>query len=70
MGGHASKKTAVVTEWSVPQIVSELRSFLGLTNYVRRFIQAYANIVGPLNNDVPYRWTSACQQALMVSKWL
>ena len=61
------KKTAVVTEWTVPQSVSKLRSFLGLTSYFRRFIQAYANIVGPLNNllrkDVPYEWTSACQQA-------
>ena len=43
------KKTAVVTEWAAPQNVSELCSFLGLTNYFRRFIQAYANIVGPLN---------------------
>ena len=65
------KKTAVVTEWAVPPNVSELRSFLGLTNYFGRCIQAYANIVGPLNNllrkDVPYQWTSACQQLLLVS---
>ena len=51
------KRTAVVTEWTVPQNMSELRYFLGLTNF-RRFIQAYANIVGSLNNllrkDVPY----------------
>ncbi len=65
--GVDPKNTAVVTEWAVPQSVSELRSLLGLTNYFRHFIQAYANLVGPLNNllrkDVPYEWTSACQQA-------
>lgn len=32
------KKTAVATPWAVPSNVSELRLFLGLTNYFRRFI--------------------------------
>ena len=49
---------AVVRDWTVPQNVSELRSFLGLTNYFRRFVRGYANLVGALTNllrkDVPF----------------
>ena len=44
------KKTAVGRDWTVPQNVSELRSFLGLTNYFRRFVQGYGNLVGSLTN--------------------
>ncbi len=61
------KKTAVVRDWAVPQNISELRSFLGLTNYFRRFVQGYANLVGSLTNllrkDVPFVWSADCQAA-------
>ena len=60
------KKIAVVRDWAVPQNVSELRSFLGLTNYFRKFVQGYANLVGMnnlLRKHVPFVWTTDCQQA-------
>ena len=61
------KKTAVVRDWAVPQNLSELRSFLGLTNYFRRFVQGYANLVGSLTNllrkDAPFVWSADCQAA-------
>ena len=45
----------------------EVRSFLGLTSYYRRFVRAFANIVAPLHvltrKDVPFRWTPECQAA-------
>ncbi len=47
--------------------VSELRSFLGLTNYFHMFVQGYANLVGSLTNllrkDAPFVWSADCQAA-------
>ena len=37
----------VVRNWPQPQDIHQLRSFMGLTNYFSRFVQAYANLVGP-----------------------
>ena len=61
------KKTAVVRSRPQPRDVHQLRSFLGLTNYFRRFVQAYANLMGPLTNllrkSVTFEWSPACQTA-------
>lgn len=43
-------KVAVVQEWPVPCSVFEVRSFLGLANYFRKYIQGYSSIALPLTN--------------------
>lgn len=42
-------KIKTVDEYPLPQTQTELKGFLGLTNYFRRFIKNYASIVAPLN---------------------
>ena len=42
------KKTEAVENWPTPQSVHELRSFLGLANYYRKFVKDFAKITGPM----------------------
>jgi hypothetical protein len=45
-----SKKVAAVQDWPVLKNVHDVRSFLGLVNYVRKFIDHFASLVEPLTN--------------------
>ena len=66
------KKVAAVQDWTVPQDVGQLRSFLGLTNYFRKFLMNYSTIVAPLtkltSKTSPWKWTKECQQAFIKVK--
>jgi hypothetical protein len=43
-----SEKVKAVVEWTRPASVFEIRSFLGLTGYYRRFIKGFSKLSGPL----------------------
>ena len=42
------KKVNVVAEWPIPQNVRDVRSFLGLASYYRKFIPDFSTIADPL----------------------
>ncbi len=54
------KKVAVVRDWPTPRTAAELRSFLGLCNYFRRFIQGYSSVAACLHEllrkGVAFAW--------------
>jgi len=60
-------KVDAISRLAPPTDVSQLRSFLGLTSYYRRFVHGYAKIASPLNalltKDCEFVWTPACQAA-------
>ena len=65
-------KTEAVNTWPVPRSVAEVRSFLGLTSYYRRFIYEYAHIAKPLHEltegGKEFLWTEACDKAFCTLK--
>lgn len=43
-------KIQVIQDWPIPNNISTLQGFLGLTGYYRKFVQHYATMAGPLTN--------------------
>ena len=60
------EKTTIIDNFPAPRNVKQVRSFIGLTNYYKRFIKDYSKIAAPLfallRKDVPFVWSTQCQQ--------
>jgi hypothetical protein len=60
-------KVQEVMEWKPPKSVHQIRSFLGLAGYYRRFILDFSGIGKPmtelLNKRVKFLWSEACEKA-------
>ena len=60
-------KVKAIMEWEAPTKVMELRSFLGLVNYYRRFIEGYSRKAAPLTDLLKkgktWDWSGHCQEA-------
>jgi hypothetical protein len=65
-------KTEAVLDWLPPTSVTEIRSFLGLAGYYRKFIQNFSSIAAPLTQltkkGVPFVWSPQCQEAFLLLK--
>jgi len=55
-------KVAAVRDWPTPQSLSELRSFLGLCSYYRRFIPGFADIAAHALQRKQARFVWTCEQ--------
>ena len=58
-------KVQAVLEWQAPKNPTEIRSFLGLAGYYRKFIKDFASISAPLTKltrkGVKFAWTDDCE---------
>jgi hypothetical protein len=65
-------KIVAVANWAPPKNIKQLRSFLGLTGYYKRFIKHYGMISSPLTQllkkGVPFLWTDQAQEAFQLLK--
>jgi len=61
------QKIKCVIEFPIPTNEKEVKSFLGLSGYYRRFVPGYGQIAKPLTTllkkDVIFKWTDLCQEA-------
>ena len=60
------KKTTVISKCAVPRNLGEVRTFLGVTGYYRKFIHGYSNHAKPLRdltNGTKWWWTETEQKA-------
>ena len=58
-------KVKDVLDWKPPTNVSEIRSFLGLAGYYRRFIEGFSKLAKPmtalLEKNTKFVWSEKCQ---------
>jgi len=60
-------KVRLVAEWPTPTSLKQLRGFLGLSGYYRKFVRGYAQVAAPLTamlrKNQPFLWSDECQAA-------
>jgi GGDEF domain-containing protein len=65
-------KIEAVKEWEQPRNMTDIRSFLGLTGYYRRFIENFSKIAKPMTNLLKktneFEWTLECDLSFQTLK--
>ena len=61
------EKVEAVMSWDRPKSVFEIRSFLGLEWYYRRFIEDFSRLAAPMTrltrNEIKFKWNDLCEKA-------
>ncbi|XP_070054963.1 uncharacterized protein [Nicotiana tomentosiformis] len=61
-----------VKTWPRPTTPTEVRSFLGLANYYRRFVEGFSSLSAPLtkltHKATKFQWTDACELSFQALK--
>jgi hypothetical protein len=65
-------KVAFVLEWEAPKNVKQIRGFLGMAGYYRRFIEGFSKIAGPMTKllwkNTPFVWLEECEVSFQMLK--
>ncbi|KAK1694888.1 hypothetical protein QYE76_011585 [Lolium multiflorum] len=65
-------KIKTVAEWKTPTTQTEVRAFLGLAGYYRRFVEGFSSIARPmtqlLKKDKKFEWTNKCEESFQKLK--
>ena len=66
------EKVEAVMSWERPKSVFEIRSFLGLAGYYRRFIKDFSRLAAPMTRltwkEVKFEWNDWCEKAFQELK--
>ncbi|GKC18743.1 putative reverse transcriptase domain-containing protein, partial [Tanacetum coccineum] len=65
-------KIEAIKDWASPKTPTEIRQFLGLTGYYRRFIEGFSKIARPMTkltqNSVKFEWGEKAEAAFQLLK--
>jgi hypothetical protein len=65
-------KIEAMVSWDRPTNVSEVRSFLGLAGYYRRFVEGFSRIAAPLTHltqkNAKFEWKEECEKSFQELK--
>ena len=65
-------KIEAISNWSRPKNISEVRSFLGLAGYYKKFIENFSRIASPLTvltrKNRKFEWTKDCEKSFLELK--
>ena len=65
-------KVEAIHNWARPTSVTEIRSFLGLAGYYRRFVEGFSRIALPMtqltHKGVKFEWTDKCEKSFQLLK--
>ena len=66
------EKIQAILDWLSPTNVFEIRSFLGLAGYYRKFVEGFSSIAKPLTQllkkDKKFEWTQKCEDSFQELK--
>ena len=66
------EKIRPIADYPIPKNLKQLRKFIGMCSWYRKFIRDFATICEPLNSltrkDVPYIWSEECEEAFKTLK--
>ena len=67
-----SRKVDKVQNWPTPKTATEVKSFLGLASYYRKFIKNFSKVAAPLHGlttkNFKFEWTKSCAAAFRILK--
>ena len=62
------EKIEAIMNWPTPRIVTDVRSFMGLAGYYRRFIEGLSKVAQPINSlkrkGMIFEWTPKCEGSI------
>ena len=66
------EKVEAVMSWESSKLVFEIRSFLGLVGYYKRFIEDFSRLAAPMTRltrkEVKFEWNELCERAFQELK--
>ena len=66
------QRAKAINDFKRPEKVKDIRSFIGMANYYRKYIQNFATLAQPLNRlirkDVKWNWDEKCEDSFLKIK--